>query len=89
MFRWLEHLVARFRSAESAPAGWVEPSNAITRAVLAGAVAALPALTVDLNLEVEAEADDVTAMPDRALPAAAPATRTAQRTRRRRAGRAA
>jgi hypothetical protein len=81
MFRWLEHFVARFRSAESAPAGWVEPSNAITRAVLSGTVAPLPLAAIEPQ-PVPAEVVD--------LPARAqPATRTAQRTRRRRAGRAA
>lgn len=82
MFRWLTHLVARLRSAESASGSnaWVEPSNAITRAILSGAVAELPPLAPEPTLA------DVVPMPQRT---AAPATRTAARVRRRRATRAA
>lgn len=80
MFRWLDHLLARFRSSGSrADAGWVEPSNAITRAIMTGAVAKLPLA------EPDREPAEVVTLPARSQPA----TRTAQRTRRRRAGRAA
>jgi len=78
-FRWLEHLLARFRRSEGDDAGWVEPSNSITRAVMSGAVSGL-ALSVP-----EPTPAEVVEIPSREQPA----TRTAQRTRRRRAGRAA
>lgn len=84
MFRWLNGLVARLRSNGGAGSNndWVEPSNAITRAILSGAIAELPQLAVGIT---EAE---ILPMPQR--PAAAPpATRTAARVRRRRATRAA
>lgn len=82
MFRWLGSLLGKFQSSERAAAAWVEPSNAITRAVLTGAV---PQLALSEPVRPPAE---VTELPERETPAA-PATRTAQRTRRRRAGRAA
>ena len=45
MFRWLERLVARLRVSDSTDAKWIEPSNAITRAILSGPLLqpALPA----------------------------------------------
>ena len=102
MFRWLERLVSHLRSPEGADPKWVEPSNAITRAILAGAAAHLsakpihasatvsepvlaPAAAVAVAAPEVAESEDTL---ERAA-AAAPVTRTAQRSRRRRAGRAA
>lgn len=86
MFRWLSGLLSRLRSDEHCAAGpaWVEPSNAITRAILGGAVAELPVLAAETLAAEQNEAPQKT-------PATAPAivTRTAQRARRRRAGRAA
>lgn len=84
MFRWLDHLLTRLRPS-SGNDGWVEPGNAITRAILSGAVAQLPAIAAGAAAEVTPA--EITALPERVQPA--PATRTAQRTRRRRAGRAA
>ena len=79
-FRWLHSFLARLRGSERASgAGWVEPSNAITRAVMTGSFAELP-MSVPLR-----EPAEVVTLPARTQPA----TRTAQRTRRRRAGRAA
>lgn len=78
-FRWLEHFLALFRRSGGSDANWVEPSNAITRAVMSGAISGL-ALSVP-----EPELAEVVEIPTREQPA----TRTAQRTRRRRAGRAA
>ncbi|MEO8539677.1 MAG: hypothetical protein ABI577_08045 [bacterium] len=83
MFRWFEGLLAHLRSSESKANAWVEPSNAITRAILSGAVAALPALPL------EQEPGDIVPLPQRTTAPAAPVTRTAQRVKRRRAGRAA
>lgn len=108
MFRWLQKLFAH-RAASSAHGDprWVEPSNAITRAVLAGMVAELP-LSAKPVVVVQAPAVEpepamaVAAAPQPAVSAiveeeaavaervaAQPGTRTAQRTRRRRASRAA
>ena len=82
MFRWLTQLVARLRSAERANGAnaWVEPSNAITRAILSGAVAELPPLLAEVSPA------EIVPLPQRP---AVPATRTAARVRRRRATRAA
>ena len=82
MFRWLSVLLSRVRSREGAASNnaWVEPSNSITRAILSGAVAELP------PLPLEKTPAEILPMPQKT---AAPATRTAQRVRRRRAGRAA
>lgn len=82
MFRWLNGLLARLRSQQDATGGnaWVEPSNAITRAILGGTVAELPLLGTATG---QAE---IVEMPQRT---AVPATRTAARVRRRRATRAA
>ncbi|MBK8558935.1 hypothetical protein [Candidatus Amarobacter glycogenicus] len=79
-FRWL-HSIPRAapRLERATGAGWVEPSNAITRAVMTGSFAELP-MSVPLR-----EPAEVVTLPARTQPA----TRTAQRTRRRRAGRAA
>jgi hypothetical protein len=100
MFRWLERLVARLRVSDSTDAKWIEPSNAITRAILSGALlqpalpapakvaaAASPAATLQQPEVAATVAEpEVVETPDRA---AATVTRTAQRSRRRRAGRAA
>ncbi len=80
MFRLLSAILARLRGGDG-DAGWVEPSNAVTRAVLGGAPLELPATVV----EPARTPARVLPMPQRAQPA----TRTAQRTRRRRASRAA
>lgn len=79
MFNWLQQLLARFGRSDSADSGWVEPSNSITRAVISGAVSGLA-----LSLP-EPKPAEVVEIPAREQPV----TRTAQRTRRRRAGRAA
>ncbi|MGE0598514.1 MAG: hypothetical protein AB7J35_01645 [Dehalococcoidia bacterium] len=78
-FRWLQHFLGLFRRSADSESGWVEPSNAITRAVMSGSVSGL-SLSVP-----EPEPAEVVAIPEREQPA----TRTAQRTRRRRASRAA
>jgi hypothetical protein len=81
MFRWLSAILSHLPFRGDGEAGWVEPSNAVTRAVLGG---------VPLGLSI-AEAGPihqpatVTELPQRSQPA----TRTAKRTRRRRASRAA
>ncbi|HQW50976.1 MAG TPA: hypothetical protein PL082_02865 [Tepidiformaceae bacterium] len=80
MFRWLAALLPRL-SFGGGETGWVEPSNSITRTVLSGAAIDL-ALT---EASPVAEPAEVLALPQREQPA----TRTARRTRRRRAGRAA
>ena len=80
MFRWLELLVARLPRARGAGDGWVEPSNAITRAILSNSVAPLPAVTP--TVAVAEEAAEV-------APPAVPETRPGRRTRRRRSARAA
>ena len=103
MLRLLERLVARPRASESAASKWVEPSNAITRAIISGALlqpalaapartaaiaaapTAVPALPQPEVAAIVAEPEAVEA-PERA---AATVTRTAQRSRRRRASRAA
>jgi hypothetical protein len=79
MFNWLQHLVTRFGRSGGADSGWVEPSNSITRAVMSGAMRGLA-----LSLP-EPEPVEVVEIPTRDQPV----TRTARRTRRRRAGRAA
>lgn len=81
MFRWLSALLSRFRFGGETDAGWVEPSNAVTRAVLGTTPLELPATVIE---PVHAPAP-VLPLPQRVQPA----TRTAQRTRRRRASRAA
>lgn len=83
MFRWLTGLIARLRADEGRGASnaWVEPSNAITRAILAGAVGELPMIAEPAAAEAE-----IVPMPQRAP---APTSRTAARVRRRRASRAA
>ncbi len=73
-------MLARLRGGDG-DAGWVEPSNAVTRAVLGGAPLELLATVI----ERAPSPSPVLPMPQRAQPA----TRTAQRTRRRRASRAA
>ncbi|MGE3075708.1 MAG: hypothetical protein AB7N24_18480 [Dehalococcoidia bacterium] len=78
-FRWLSHLLGLFRRSDDVDGGWVEPSNAITRAVMSGSMSGL-SLSVP-----EPEPAEVVAIPEREQPT----TRTAQRTRRRRASRAA
>ncbi len=100
MFRWLERLVGHLRSSGADPK-WVEPSNAITRAILAGAAAQLSAKPIQASMAVSepvlapaAAAPDAprVAEPEETLEraaAAVPVTRTAQRSRRRRASRAA
>ncbi|MCL4240993.1 MAG: hypothetical protein KJ048_06525 [Dehalococcoidia bacterium] len=81
MFRWLSALLSRLSLRSDSEAGWVEPSNAVTRAVLGGVPLALP---VSTGAPTTGPAP-VVELPQRAQPA----TRTAQRTRRRRASRAA
>lgn len=79
MFRWLEQFLTRLRPAGAADPKWVEPSNAITRAILAGAVAELPTMAAPPQpVEITEVADPVEEPPAEAEPAAA-----------RRAGRAA
>jgi hypothetical protein len=80
MFRWL-HALLGSRNSGAADPKWVEPSNAITRAVLGGMPLA------SLAVASAPEASDDTTLPERPQPAVV--TRTAQRVRRRRAGRAA
>lgn len=101
MFRWLDQLLSHLRRGNSEPhaleKGWVEPSNAITRAILSGAVAQLATSSAAapaqaLAVGVPASATEPletleTLEPARETPAIV--TRTAQRTRRRRATRAA
>lgn len=83
MFRWLSAFFARFRGDSLSESGWVEPSNAITRAILTGHVPELPAAAAGAE-PAAVEREPLT------LPQRSPqVTRTAQRTRRRRAGRAA
>jgi len=79
MFRWWSAVFARLRGRE-ADSGWVEPSNTITKTILSGYVPELPMAVPD-----RAPAE-VTELPQRTQPVV---TRTAQRTRRRRAHRAA
>ena len=59
MFRWLESLVARLPRSRDAADKWVEPSNAITRAIMAASFAPLMAEPVvpaaaEVTTEVEA-----------------------------------
>ncbi len=112
MFRWLQRLIARARIAGSADHGWVEPSNAITRAILSSAVPQLPMAATPPPVRAESAAPALAARPVAQTVTVAtapiaepvhaaievdapertqaqPATRTAQRTRRRRASRAA
>lgn len=81
MFRWLQHIIAHLPFTRDAEAGWVEPSNSITRVVLSPAALALPEVVPE-PVRVPTEIVTLPARPQ-------PATRTAQRTRRRRATRAA
>jgi hypothetical protein len=81
MFRWLSALLSRLPFRGDSDAGWVEPSNAVTRAVLGGVPLTLPLA----EAEPVHQPAPVVEMPQRAQPA----TRTAKRTRRRRASRAA
>lgn len=82
MSRWLTHLLARFGGTETGT-HWVEPSNAITRAVLSGQVPELATAVVVTEPAVE-EAE----LP---LPAEEeqPVAPAAQRSGRRRSRRAA
>ncbi|PWB43311.1 MAG: hypothetical protein C3F10_11510 [Dehalococcoidia bacterium] len=81
MFRWLSAILSHLPFRGDDEAGWVEPSNAVTRAVLGGVPLALPIAEAS---PIHQPAP-VVELPQRSQPA----TRTAQRTRRRRAGRAA
>lgn len=105
LIRLLDHLLGRFRAADGAAADpkWVEPSNAITRAILNGNIGELlatgnaavssPVVAASAPMvEHPAPASaPLTGEPEEAIsrPAAAIVTRTAQRARRRRATRAA
>jgi|GEM_PF-4403790 len=105
IFRWLQRLLAAPRTSSNAKdPHWVEPSNAITRAILAGIVDELPDLTrvpapgeaapaaAAVASPAAAAVASPAAMPAPAaerVPSAQPVTRTAQRSRRRRASRAA
>lgn len=81
MFRWLQHLIASLPFSREPEAGWIEPSNEITRAVLSAQAITLPQVVE----EREATPAEIVQLPARPQPA----TRTAKRTRRRRASRAA
>lgn len=81
MFRWLSAFLSRLPFRGDGEGGWVEPSNAVTRAVLGSVPLDLPMV----ESEPAAQPGRVVELPQRAQPA----TRTARRTRRRRAGRAA
>ena len=81
MFRWLQHLIAPLPFSREPEAGWIEPSNEITRAVLSAQAITLPQVVEDPE-PTPAEIVQLPARPQ-------PATRTAKRTRRRRASRAA
>lgn len=81
MFRWLSAILSHLPFRGDDEAGWVEPSNAVTRAVLGGVPLALPIAEASPTHQPA----PVVELPQRSQPA----TRTAQRTRRRRAGRAA
>jgi hypothetical protein len=99
MFRWLQRLFAhRATATANDDPRWVEPSNAITRAILSGLVSELPRMGEPVAPAAPAVSDAVTSTPEPAVvedspaaerPVAQPATRTAQRSRRRRASRAA
>ena len=100
MFRWLDQLLSRFRRENNEhhalEKGWVEPSNAITRAILSGAIAQLagsassaPAPVAALPEPMAPEFTETTETIEPARGTPAIVTRTAQRTRRRRATRAA
>ena len=114
MFRWLQRLFAhRAAAGTGSDPRWVEPSNAITRAILAGMVGELPLAAKAPVVARPVAAASTTSQPAAAIaegpatPVSAtmadaediavaersaaqqPATRTAQRTRRRRASRAA
>ena len=93
MFRWLERLVAHLGGSPSADSKWVEPSNAITRAILAGTVKQ-PFAMAEAPVAIAPDAPVIALEPvaiaeEPAVRVAAPVTRTAQRSRRRRASRAA
>jgi hypothetical protein len=81
MFRWLSAILSHLPFRGDGETGWVEPSNAVTRAVLGGVPLALPLA----EGEPVRPPAPVVELPQRSQPA----TRTAQRTRRRRASRAA
>lgn len=81
MFRWLQHLIAWLPFSREPEAGWIEPSNEITRAVLSAQAITLPQVVEDPE-PTPAEIVQLSARPQ-------PATRTAKRARRRRASRAA
>jgi hypothetical protein len=96
MFRWLQRLfAARQQPGHANDPRWVEPSNAITRAILSGLVSPLPNVaTGEPVLRASQASETVPAVqapevagPERSV--AQPVTRTAQRSRRRRASRAA
>ena len=66
MFRWLDVLLSRLPRSRDAGDKWVEPSNAITRAIMsasfalpAAAVVASPAATVEVEVELPAAAEVV------------------------------
>lgn len=80
MFRFLQHIIASLPFSRDPEAGWVEPSNLITRAVLSPAAIELPEVVFE-----PVRLAEIVTLPARPQPA----TRTAKRTRRRRATRAA
>ena len=83
MLRWWQALLAKLQSRD-ADLRWVEPGNAITRAILSGAVPPLPAARSEAPV-APAGADESTPPPPAVETEAEPAVPT----RRRRAGRAA
>jgi hypothetical protein len=83
MVRWWQAIVSTLQGDDRALRGWVEPSNAITRAILAAPLT----LTVALEQPV-AEAAGAAVTPAAKAPAEAEAGPEV-RTRRRRSGRAA
>jgi hypothetical protein len=84
MFRWLELLLGRLPRLGGDADAWVEPSNAITRAVLSQSFAPLPAVAVEAAVVEVAEP-----VPAEVAAPAEPETRTERRSRRRRSARAA
>ena len=68
MFRWLDQLFSRLRRESSEhhafERGWVEPSNAITRAILSGSV---PPLAITMPREEPALAQAATPAPEPAM----------------------
>jgi hypothetical protein len=104
MFRWLDQLLSRLRRDNSEhhafERGWVEPSNAITRAILSGAVTQLAINTLTSPPAGRAEpavarvatpehSPVIAETPEPAQDKPGLVSRTARRARRRRAGRAA